>query len=348
MPAAASQPLPINSAGAPHPAKNQQRNESEGDALAAIVATARAEISAREDNAADASTDVLTLVAEGGDGVMLLADVLAAGHSRALVAALLTQGSDKRIRARLAIGIVAGVEVVWLRTSGWQAVGQPNRRETPPTQSSLRHRLSAHNFERTMLAGVEPVGRERGVLLSVVRGAPLREYITQRTGDAWTIIKTAGSAELLNAASGVLGGVYPDALVAESWPASLVVDKDQTRAKTWPKTGDPAALSERQGPDWASAIEIELSGKAAPLVSAKVRQHDTAMLLGWWQAVVWITDDTDTLTRLVRAGVGGADHPGHYLLPGSAVGIGGSPTVPVGMPLPPVPWWHATLMGRRA
>jgi hypothetical protein len=96
--------------------------------------------------------------------------------------------------------------------------------------------------------------------------------------------------------------------------------------------------------EWNVAIEIELSGKSAPLVEAKLRQHDTAMQLGWWQAVVWITDDLSTLTRLLRSGLGQSRvHPGHYFLPGGAVGIGGYPAVPIGAPVPATPWWAAPL-----
>jgi hypothetical protein len=76
-------------------------------------------------------------------------------------------------------------------------------------------------------------------------------------------------------------------------------------------------------------------------VQSKVRQHDVAMRLGWWQAVVWITDDRDTLTRLLRAGVG--THPGHYLLSAAAVGIGGDPAVLAQVERAPMPWWSRHL-----
>jgi hypothetical protein len=294
-------------------------------------------------SSADASLDVLATLDEVGDGVLLLGDLLAAGHSRALVMALLTQGTDKRVKPRLAGGVIAGHALVWLRSSGWQAVGQPNRREAAPTARSLRHRLSAHNFESAMRQRVEPSARSAEILLEVVRGLPLREYVKQRAGDVWAVIKNEG-AEAGKDASTLMGGVYPDALVAENWPLDLF---DQ-RMVSWPHTGDATSRMDPQPADFAVAVEVELSGKAAVLLSAKVRQHDAAMVLGWWQAVVWITDDTDTQTRLLRAGIGNAsEHPGHYLLRASAVGMGDDPApAAFGLAVPTAPWWQPLLQKR--
>ncbi len=346
-----SQPLP-----------NDQDSNDEGDALDALLSAARAAASPAGSPAGDAALDVLQDVADVGDGVMLLADLLAAGHSRAVVAALLKQGSDKRLRARLALGVVAGHDVVWLRTAGWGAVGKPNRREAAPTVKTLRHRLSGHNFEQAIEHRVTATARANDVLIEVMRGVPLREHVQQHIGDAWTSIKTEGPEEQ-RAAGTLTGGVFPDVLVVENWPRQRIVGTPQTglaqavpgeRERLWPSVGG----IRNDDADLVVAVEIELSGKAAPLLSSKVRQHDTAMRLGWWQAVVWITDSTDVLTRLLRAGVSdGAQHPGHYVMGGSSVGLGNDPgpvlkfipgtdrpdpaTVP-----PPPPWWLSYLAAR--
>ncbi len=317
--------------------------EDPGDALDALLATAKAASTAPDGKpSGDAALDVLTTVAEVGDGVLMLSDLLAARHSRAVIAALLTQGADKRVRPRLALGLVAGHEVVWLRSAGWQSVGQQNRREAAPTARSLRHRLSGHNLESALENAVAPVARRRDVLFDVVRGVTLREYIDQRKGDAWVAIRTEG-AEGAKDAGTLTGGVYPDALVAECWPTDLFGE----RLGAWPSTGDPTSRTDPQPAEFAVAVEIELSGKAAPLVAAKIRQHDTAMRLGWWQAVVWVTDDTDTLKRLIRAGLGHvADHPGHYVLGGSAIGLDDPAAPPIGVAAPRPPWWAGPLSAR--
>jgi hypothetical protein len=341
-----SQPLP----------KDQSSND-EGDALEALLTAARkAAAPAAGKSAGDAPLDALQLVADVGDGVMLLADLLAAGHSRAVVAALLKQGSDKRLRPRLALGVVGGHEVVWLRTAGWSILNYPNRREAAPTVRSLRHRLSGHNFEHAIEQRVAPIARQNDVLLEMVRGVPLRDYCKSRVGDAWTTIKTEGPEQTRDAGT-VTGGVFPDVLVVENWPRKhilrakpqgLVAATRSEREQLWPSVGGIRT----DDADLAVAVEIELSGKAAPLLSAKVRQHDTAMRMGWWQVVVWVTDSTDVLTRLLRAGIGDpSQHPGHYVMGGSALGFGSDPEQPLrqffpgtetldpATVVPPPPWW---------
>lgn len=276
----------------------------------------------------DVASDVLEHIAQAG-GVVFTADLLAAGHPPAVVAALSQPGEDKRVRPRLALGVVAGHRLCWLRSSGWQAMGQPNRRECPPTERSLRHRLAAPNFERAISAHVTTAARTSSVLVSVLRDKQLRDYVEERKGDAWTVVKVAGS-DAATAAGRVLGGVYPDVLVVENWP----IDLHESRSSTWPSVGGDQAAS-----DLLVAIEIELSGKATPVLASKVAQHDTAMALGWWHAVCWVSDDADTLTRLQRAGITRPEHPGHYALLSSDCHLG--PQVP-GLTLPTgtrVPWW---------
>lgn len=280
----------------------------------------------------DVASDVLDYIAEAG-GVVFAADLLAAGHPPAVVAALAQSGPDKRVRPRLALGVVAGHRLCWLRSSGWQAVGQPNRRECPPTERSLAHRLAAPNFERTIITHVVPPARASSVLVSVLRDKPLRDYVEERKGDAWAVVKAAG-ADAATAAGRVLGGVYPDVLVVENWPSDLYA----TRSGTWPSVGGDQGVVD-DASDLLVAIEVELSGKATPVLAAKVAQHDTAMALGWWHAVCWVSDDADTLTRLQRAGITRPEHPGHYALLSSTCHLG---PVVSGLALPTgarVPWW---------
>jgi hypothetical protein len=321
--------------------KDQPRED--GDALGALVAAVHKKQPPTAVRTSDAAHDVLHHVGIVCDGVAVLSDLLDAGHSRAVIAALLTQGKDARVKPKLAMDEVAGVLVLWCRSSAWVALGQPNRREAPPSKSTLRHRLSAHNFERAMMARVEPVARERGVLLTVVRGLALREYVDQRKGDAWTVIKGTGGAQDKEEAGRVANGVFPDAIVAENWPLEMTAD---VRRAMWPTTGDETAHVAPCQADWSVALEVELHGKSSALLDEKVLRHDQSMKLKWWSATCWITDDADTQTRLLRAGIGTAAHPGHYLLGAADAHIGENPPPPgPGLAVPPPPWWAGPLRG---
>lgn len=312
--------------------------------FADIEAAAAAALAAGK--TADVGTDLLLALAEAG-GVALVADVLAAGHAPAVLAALtLANPKDKRVKPRLGAGIITGHRVVWLLASGWSAVGQANRREASPTEKSLRHRLAASNLARG-LARLEPTFTTYGLIVAVQQDVELREALKGWVQD----VKPRGVGQDDPGAGGVYNGIFPDLLVVENWdPARL-----GQRAVHWPSVGGVAATAgsgepsgtilRGDGADHIVAVEVELSGKANVLLSAKVANHDTAMRLGWWNAVVWITDDRNTLTRLSRAGIGDrTTHPGHYLMGTDACGLGPVPPdiiLPAGL----APWW-ATIWGR--
>jgi hypothetical protein len=279
------------------------------------------------------------------EGLALLEDLLAAGHSGAVIAAL-AQGSasDKRVRPKVALDTINGTRVVTLLSGGWAYIGQPNRRAALPTASTLRHRLAPANLERA-LARLDGSIADAAIIIAVERGVAMRQYIEGRVVEA----KAAQFGNSARADVGqVLGGVQPDLLVTESWPAEAYPH----RATLWPHTG---ARGQRQtGPDGATpvpwpdeeadftvAVEVELSGKNDVHLARKVTQHNTAMALGWWDAVVWVTDHRDTVRRLERAGLVGASrrHPGHYATLTGAVHLGEadpSALLPMGTA---APWW---------
>jgi hypothetical protein len=333
--------------------------DDQGDALTALLATASAEAAAAASGAPvrDAGTACLAFIAEIGDGVMLLADVLAAGHSRAVVAALLAaSATDKRVRPRLGLAEIHGSAVVWLKTGAWSLLGFPNRKEAPPTASSFRHRLAGHNFETALRAACEADMYLGRVMLDVLRGADLRTYVGTRIGDVWGPIRYGGP-EAAQEAGRLMGGVYPDVLVIENWPtASAKVEEfpvpgqpttyRSQRLLSWPTNG---GTKPREDAEFRIACELELHSKHDPVQSAKIAAHDTAMTLGWWDAVCWVTDSDRVREKLLRSGL--ADriaHPGHYLMGGSTVGLGADPApIPLGTPAPPAPWWLPMLAQTR-
>jgi hypothetical protein len=309
-----------------------------------------AEAASGSATADDRVSDLLRAVADA-EGCALVTDLTAAGYEDAVIAAACTPPpDDKRKAAGLALGIVGRQRMVWLRSSGWAAVGQANRRENKPTATQLRHRLAPVNFQRRMDARFVPVARRDDVLVRFARGVELRQYVDPLKGQAWSLIRAGDVVSQANAGQ-VLEGVYPDALVYENWPEV----KFQQRTEDWPSTGDTKFRAGPEDATWVVAVEIELSGKNDPALDRKLNRHDIAMQLGWWQAVVWITDCPDVLTRLRRAGLGRTDglneierRPGHYLLLADAAGVTGKlpgAVVPRGVK---VPWWSEQMTDRNA
>lgn len=306
------------------------------EALFTVIEAEEAE--ARTTGAAlvrEAGADLLEALAEAG-GTALVEDLLAAGHSPAAVAALATQGSDKRVKPRVALGSIGGHRVVWLRSAGWQSVGQVNRREAGPTTKSLRHRLAAPNLAKS-LARLETSPEGRGLLIEGQQDIELRETVRVAVQG----LKGGGRGQDDPEAGALAAGVFPDLLVVENWSPARVGDRE----RYWPTVGGYRPVGGSGGvqrdrePDHIVAVEIELSGKSNLMMSAKIRHHDGAMRLGWWHAVVWITDDQRTTTRLAHAGVDDrVAHPGHYVMSTAACALG--PISPdLGLPAHLEPWW---------
>ncbi len=312
--------------------------------FAPLEAAAATGIITADDRVSDLLHDV-----SDTEGCALVTDLTAAGYDDAVIAAALTPppGGDKRKAASLAFGLVGGHRMVWLRSSGWAAVGQTNRRENKPSGSQLRHRLAPVNFQRRMQDRVVGSVLAYGVYVDITYGVELRNYVTPLKGDAWSIIK-GSDPQAAKEAGRVQEGVYPDVLVYENWPA----EQFKQRTVMWPHTGDEYYRDGVQPATWVVAVEIELSGKNDNALDRKMDRHDIAMKLGWWQAVVWITDDERVLTRLRRAGLGVSygqtpdvrwRRPGHYLLEADDAGVASGTTItppPMGVMQP---WWTAQL-----
>lgn len=281
------------------------------DALTRFFAARR-----RNDDGEQLLADLVADVAAGG-GVAVLDDLLAAGHSRAVIAAALEPtGDDKRARPLLRGTVANGIEIVWCTTLGWSRAGQSNKREAPVGSRTARHRTAPALFER-WLATRAAVAEPHGILLTLDRGSGLRSVVEEMTQRAWGLVRQTGGTG--QDAALLLTRPVPDAIIIENWPddPSAIAWRD---LHVYPHFGSP----ERPRAEVAIAVEVQLSDTASAIMSQKVRAHDVAMRLGGgWQATLWVVDSQDVMTRLQRAGIGDElRHPGHYVVQAREVGLG--------------------------
>ena len=260
--------------------------------------------------------DLIADVAAAG-GVALVDDLIAMGHTRAVIAlAIEPDGEDKRTRPWLRCAVLGGSAVVWPTTKAWSQAGQPNRREAPPGSRTVRHRTAPSRFAH-WVDRIRPVAEERGILLTLDRGPGIRSVSEEMTQRAWALVRQGGSAA--NDAGILLTKPIPDALLVESWPDDPDVLAAR-EANLYPHLGCEAP----SGAEIAVAIEFQFADCGSLLLSQRARAHDVAMRLGGaWQAVLWVIDSQAVMTRLSRAGIlDSARHPGHYVVEARTVGLG--------------------------
>lgn len=267
--------------------------------------------------------DVIADVAASG-GVALLDDLLAMGHSRAIIAlAIEPAAEDKRTRPWLRCAVLGGSAVVWPTTKAWSQAGQPNRREAPPGSRTVRHRTAPSRFAH-WVDKIRPIAEDKGILLTVDRGAGIRAVSEEMTQRAWALVRQGGSAA--NDAGILLTKPIPDALLVESWPDDPTVLAART-LNVYPHFGCEGEAAA----EVAVAVEFQFADCGSLLLSQRARAHDVAMRLGGaWQAVLWVIDSKEVLTRLSRAGIlDTARHPGHYVVEARTVGLGDHPPLGV-------------------
>ena len=262
----------------------------------------------RDEARTDQLTELLSALAVEHDGCALLDDLRSSWPDAILMAGLTAPEDDRRRRPPMRAGLVGGHRMVWLTSGGWTAAGFSNRREHRPAAAQLRHRFAGRSLGRWVRQTVAPHAVQRGVLVSVVEGAELRAYISEQVSSAWSAVKLGGARG--DAAGVLLGGLYPDLLLSESWPA----EQAGLRRQVYPQL---VGRSSDAGPGWDHevliAVEVETSAKASGVLSAKVAAHSAAHELGWFAATVWVTDDAEVATRLRRSlqVPGGGLRPGH-------------------------------------
>lgn len=281
------------------------------DALERILTAKR-----MEDDGERLLADLIADVASSG-GVAIIEDLLAAGHSRAVLAAALEpEGADKRTRPWLRCAVVNEVELVWATTKAWSQVGQPNRREAPPGSRTARHRMAPSLLAR-WVRGANALTQEQGIHLMLDRGPGLRAICEEMTQRAWGYMRQGGP--LAQEASLLLTRPVPDALLVESWP-------DDSKAMGWREGALYSHLGcdERPESELAVAVEVQYADSGTALLSQRLRAHDVAMRVGkGWHATLWVVDNQEVLSRLDRAGIfDHRIHPGHYVVDAREVGLG--------------------------
>ena len=267
--------------------------------------------------------DLIADVAAAG-GVALLDELIAMGHTRAVIAlAIEPEAEDKRTRPWLRCAVLGGSAVVWPTTKAWSQAGQPNRREAPPGSRTVRHRTAPSRFAH-WVDQIRPIAEEKGILLTVDRGAGIRAVSEEMTQRAWALVRQGGSAA--NDAGILLTKPIPDALLVESWPDDPSVLAARA-SNVYPHFGCEAPA----GAEIAVAVEFQFADCGSLLLSQRARAHDVAMRLGGaWQAVLWVVDSPEVMTRLGRAGIlDNTRHPGHYVVEARTVGLGDHPPLGV-------------------
>lgn len=279
----------------------------------------------RNGKSGSGALEVIEAISER-DGLALVDELLAEGHTRSAIAmALQPPSEDRRAKPRVKAGVVDGEKLLWLTSSGWATVGNSNRRETPPTSSRVQHRLSIPRFAAWLQHKVEPQTKEVGIYWDVAIGSRARELVERHKQTAWSLNRLQTNSESIEMNSQLLGGVYPDLIVVSSLPESIqlpdgrILSRLEFRNLFHPHSADLHDLDTKNSPETISAIEVELSVKSTPALDSKVRQHDAALAAHWWHEVIWVVDDAEIITRLKRSGVG--TRAGHCLVDASDVGV---------------------------
>ena len=264
--------------------------------------------------------DVLAYV-DAADGLCRLDELTGAGFSEPLLLELLATpaGADRRSRPRLRGAVLAGERWVWPTTAGWSAAGRPNRREAAPSARTIGHRQAPRRMASWVEEHLAPAAAANDILVDPLVGADIRTWVTACISTAWSAVRVGGGAA--EEAGKLLGGVYPDLLVVESWPRDRI-ELGQREQHCYPGVRGAGETSE---PDWRVAVEIELAEKPDLMLAHKVAQHERARALGWWHAVLWVVDDRKVAERLQRAllaaGAGRAP-AAHYTADPADVGVG--------------------------
>lgn len=293
--------------------------------LDVMVEAARIAEAARRSTDA-AAAEVLRLLAEA-DGAMPLEGLLAAGAPRDVVAHLVAEHpTDKRRKQRARLGFVAGVPVVWMTSTGWQAVGRSSGREVLPTADSIAHATAPVALTRWLQARSETLASQ-GISIRCTYGASCRRWSGEVTARAWAALRTKGDAD--GAIGSCTGGVIPDALLYEALPQGVAGRQLHARLRG-PDEPDDDDLAES-----TYAVEFEDTRKAEEGLRSKVlRLEAVSDQLHAARAVLWVVRTREVADRLRDLGVDGDRRPTQVLVPARAVGLDGEDLGPIRRP-----WW---------
>lgn len=300
--------------------------------LDTLVEAARITASSNPDSQASA---VLRLLSEFG-GHATLSELLDSGAPREVVASLVDDqlAGDRRRKQRARLGIVGGVPVVWLTSTGWQAVGRSSGREVVPTADTIGHALAPRLLDEWLSARTAHLGSEH-ISVRVLTGAACRRWSEEVKARAWALISShAGAIDSDGAVGTLTGGYIPDALVIERW---MGPHAEEWHTSAWPGSKpSPDDLAET-----AVAVEVEDTRKSGEALRSKVERADALInRLHLCRSVLWLVRSRDVRDRLADLGVGTENRrPGQLLVAASALGLPGENLSPVG-----TPWWPLRLV----
>lgn len=300
--------------------------------LDTLVEAARITASTNPDSQASA---VLRLLSESG-GHAALSELLASGAPREVVAALVDDqvAGDRRRKQRARLGIVGGIAVVWLTSTGWQAVGRSSGREVVPTADTIGHALAPRLLDDWLATRAARLGSEN-ISVRVLTGAACRRWSEEVKARAWSLISShAGAIDTDGAVGTLTGGYIPDALIIERW---MGAHAEEWHSSAWPgSTPSPDDLAET-----TVAVEVEDTRKSGEALRSKVERADALInRLHLCRSVLWLVKSRDVRDRLADLGVG-TEHrrPGQLLVAASALGLSGDELSPVGSA-----WWPLRLV----
>jgi hypothetical protein len=263
----------------------------------------------------DTVLEVLSHTEGGYLPLLLLADEVAATMRHgslptvaSAIAGLCTQpADDKRRKSTSRLHPVAGVPFVVLTSTGWTRLGQPNRRESNPTEGRVTHSLALHNVARWLRQQHLPAHASRDVVGAVLGSSEVRHEYGAR------MEHLRFDRDHAQERAALAGGLYPDLMLRTNWPHTAYAD----RLRVWPGADVGADA------DMSVAIEVELSEKSAVGITTKLRRHEAAISLGWHHAVVWVVGDADTYKVLTRSAAAiSAPNVVRWMIPASHIGHG--------------------------
>ena len=302
----------------------------------ALLAALLAEADAATGDPGPLVPSVLAALVEAGGALpwpeaRALVEDQAGDLAAAVLVALLDQPADRRRSPTAEVGRLTpgGPRWLWVTRSGYRALGS-SAKGGPPSPRQADHRAAIRSVAGWLATRYAVEAERRGVAVTVTSGGALRAQQTERRAAARDeLVALARSGQAATGGGLLVGGVYPDALLAEAWPGV----EDQPYA--W-----PALLTDGLGDDrdldHAVAVEVELTRKASEPLTTKLRRHLAAATLPavpYWRGVLWVIA-SDTVATQLLATLSHLDptplpRTGHYLVPSHLVG---GPQAEAGVP----------------
>ena len=247
---------------------------------------------------------------EQAGGVAPLGYLEGHGHAEGtFLAALSKPPGDGRAKPLVRAHNINGVRVVALTSSGWTALGQPNKREQRPKPQDIEHRLSPQLIKQHIegKASAWPSELVSVTVETSVSGINAWQDIV--IARAWPKVTRSGYIDA-DGRFGTLtrreGCPRPDAVIYEKWGGP-------GRAAMWSGTQAAEQLAPVAGyyEETTILLEVETAAKHTNALKDKVWRLNTALMLGAADYVLWAVDDAAIGRRIAAATLAGTAPPGH-------------------------------------